>query len=84
MVACSISFDAPVVMEWKISSSAARPPVSVAILFRISSFVISVWSPSSTCMVKPSAPDVRGTMVIFCTGALFVCKAATSAWPTSW
>ena len=39
-VACSISLAAPVVMEWKISSSAARPPVNVAILFSISSFVI--------------------------------------------
>ena len=35
-VACSISFDAPVVTEWNTTSSAARPPVSVAILFSIS------------------------------------------------
>ena len=31
-----------------------------------------------------SAPEVRGMMVIFCTGALAVCRAATRAWPISW
>ena len=30
------------------------------------------------------APEVRGTMVIFCTGAEWLCRAATMAWPTSW
>ena len=40
LVACSMSLDAPVVMEWKISSSAARPPVKVAILSSASSWLI--------------------------------------------
>ena len=47
-VACSISLDAPVEMEWKISSSAARPPVKVAILFSSSSLDIRKCSFSST------------------------------------
>ena len=55
--------------------------VATPISVRATEFCTAI---TSTCMVKPSAPDVRGTMVIFCTGALFVCKAATSAWPTSW
>ena len=41
----------PVVIEPKISSSAARPPVSVASLFSSSSRVMRLCSPSSTCMV---------------------------------
>ena len=43
----------------EITSSAARPPVSVAILFRTSSLLIRCFSPSSTCIVYPSAPEVR-------------------------
>ena len=45
------TLEAPVVMVPKISSSAARPPVSVAILLKASSRVISRRSSSSTCMV---------------------------------
>ena len=33
---------------------------------------------------RPSAPEVRGIMVIFCTGAEWFCRAATRAWPISW
>ena len=51
LVACSISLEAPVVTEWKISSSAARPPVRVAILFSSSSLLIRFCSWASTCMV---------------------------------
>ena len=40
LVACSMSLEAPVEAEWKTSSSAARPPVSVAILFSSSSWLI--------------------------------------------
>ena len=40
LVACSMSLDAPVVMEPNTTSSAARPPVRVAILFSSSSLVI--------------------------------------------
>ena len=40
LVACSMSLDAPVEMTPKRTSSAARPPVSVAILFSSSSFVM--------------------------------------------
>ena len=34
--------------------------------------------------LRHSAPIVRGTIVIFCTGSEFFCNAAISAWPTSW
>ena len=84
LVACSMSLEAPVVTEPKTTSSAARPPVKVAILASSSSLLISTRSPCSTCIVKPSAPEVRGTIVIFCTGAEWDWMAATSAWPTSW
>ena len=50
-VACSMSLEAPVVMEWNRNSSAARPPVRVAILFKASSLLIKNRSPASTCMV---------------------------------
>ena len=33
--------------------------------------------------VYPSAPEVRGTMVILCTGSEPLCFAATRAWPIS-
>ena len=69
LVACSMSLEAPVVMEWKIKSSATRPPVKVAILFSSSSLVIRLCSSWSTCMVYPRAPEVLGTMVILVTGA---------------
>ena len=69
--------------ELKIISSAARPPVNVAILLKASSLDISTLSPSSTCIVYPSAPDVRGIIVILCTGAVFLHLAATSACPIS-
>ena len=48
---CVRGEDAPVVIEPKINSSAARPPVSVATLFSSSSLLIRLCSPSSTCMV---------------------------------
>ena len=82
-VACSMSFEAPVVISPNTTSSAARPPVNVAILFSISCLVIRYLSPVSTCIVYPSAPEVRGMIVIFCTGAEWVCIAATRAWPIS-
>ena len=40
LVACSMSLEAPVVTEWNTSSSAARPPVKVAILFSSSVWFI--------------------------------------------
>lgn len=40
-------------------------PVNVVILLSNSDFVIRKCSPSSTCMVYPNAPEVRGIMVIF-------------------
>ena len=86
LVACSMSLEAPVVMLSgpKISSSAARPPVRVASLFSSSVRLMSIFSPSSTCMVYPRAPEVRGMMVILVTGAEWDWRAATRAWPTSW
>ena len=63
----------------KISFSAHLPPVSVAILLISSSCVIRLRSSDSTCIVYPKAPDVRGMIVIFVTGAEFVCNAATNA-----
>ena len=45
---------------------------------------MSIFSPSSTCMVYPRAPEVRGMMVILVTGAEWDWRAATRAWPTSW
>ena len=71
-------------MEPNMNSSAARPPVSVAILLNASSLLMrNRWS-SSTCIVYPNAPEVLGTMVILCTGAEWLWQAATSACPTSW
>ena len=83
-VACSMSLLAPVVTESKQSSSAARPPVSVTILAKASCLSIRKRSSSSACMVNPRAPEVRGMMVILCTGEAPFCLAATRAWPTSW
>ena len=85
-VAFSMSLEAPVVFSSspKMSSSAARPPQSTAILFLASVRVVRKCSSSSTCMVKPRAPEVRGTMVILETGAEPFCMAATMAWPVSW
>ena len=71
------------VMEWNASSSAARPPVRVAIWFSSSSLLMRLRSSCSTCMVYPRAPEVRGMMVIFATGAEWVWRAATRAWPIS-
>ena len=51
LVACSMSLDAPVVISPNTTSSAARPPVNVAILFSSSCFVRRYLSPCSTCMV---------------------------------
>ena len=47
----TVRLDAPVVISPNTTSSAARPPVKVAILFRISCFVRRYLSPCSTCMV---------------------------------
>ena len=79
-----MSLLAPVVISPKMSSSAARPPHSVAIFCLASVRVVRKCSSSSTCMVKPSAPEVRGTIVILVTGAVPFCVAATMAWPVSW
>ena len=84
LVACSISLDAPEVMDPNTVSSAARPPVNVVILSSISSLVMRTLSSSETCIVYPSAPEVLGTMVILCTGAECFNLAATSACPISW
>ena len=83
-VAFSMSLEAPVVISPKMSSSAARPPHSTAILSLASWRVVRKCSSSSTCIVKPSAPEVRGTIVILETGAEPFCMAATMAWPVSW
>ena len=82
-VAFSMSLEAPVVISPKMSSSAARPPQSTAILFLASLRVVRKCSSSSTCIVNPRAPDVRGTMVIFETGAEPFWAAATMACPVS-
>ena len=50
-VACSISLEAPLVTVPKITSSAVRPPVRVAILLKASSLVKSTDSSSATCIV---------------------------------
>ena len=83
-VAFSISFAAPLVTELNTSTSAARPAIYVVILARSSSFVSRYFSSSGVWSVYPSAPMVRGTIVIFCTGSVFFCRADTSACPTSW
>ena len=51
LVAFSMSLEAPVVMDWNTSSSAARPPVRVAIWFSSSSRLMRLRSSCSTCMV---------------------------------
>ena len=76
--------DAPVEMTPKRTSSAARPPVSVAILFSSSSLVMRVVAPLRPAWWQPSAPDVRGDDGDLLHGAECVCSAATSAWPISW
>ena len=83
-VALSISFEAPVVIFPKTSFSASLPPVRVAIWVNRSSLLKRFLSASSTCIVYPRDPEVRGIMVIFVTGAEFVCFAATKACPISW
>ena len=50
-VACSMSFEAPDVMLPNTSSSALRPPVSVAIFASASSFESSTVSVSGVCIV---------------------------------
>ena len=64
LVACSISLLAPLVMELKINSSAQRPPVYTMIFWKASSFDNKFCSFSSTCIVYPKAPFVRGIIVI--------------------
>ena len=83
-VARSISLDAPVVTELNFTSSAARPPKNDTRSANISSFLFKYFSSSGRCIVYPSAPMVRGTIVIFCTGSDSFCNAITSACPTSW
>ena len=51
LVACSMSLDAPLVTLPKISSSALRPPVSVAIFASASSLESSTVSASGVCIV---------------------------------
>ena len=46
-----MSLEAPLVTDWKTTSSAARPPVRVAILFKASYRDLSTRSLSSTCIV---------------------------------
>ena len=84
LVACSISLAAPVVTLPKTISSAARPPSRLTSLSCSSASVCKYFSSSGTCMTYPKAPMVLGTMVIFCTGSEFFCRALISAWPTSW
>ena len=83
-VARSMSLAAPEVQVLNISSSAARPATSTCSCWMRSSFFISTRSSSSACMVKPSAPEVRGMMVILRIGMAFFWRAATRAWPISW
>ena len=66
--------------------SHSAPVQKITIIPRTSSSVrlMSIFSPSSTCMVYPRAPEVRGMMVILVTGAEWDWRAATRAWPTSW
>ena len=78
-VAFSISLAAPVVTVSNTTSSAARPPTSPTSISRSSASVLRYFSSSGTCMTYPSAPMVRGTMVIFCTGSEFFCRALISA-----
>ena len=70
-VACSISFDAPVVTVSNTISSAARPPSATTIIASSSFFVFKNFSSSGVCITYPSAPIVLGTIVIFCTGSVF-------------
>ncbi len=64
-VARSMSFEAPVVIVLNTSSSAARPATNVTILANAASRVNKNLSSSSVCIVNPSAPEVRGMIVIF-------------------
>ena len=84
LVACSISFAAPVVTVSKTISSAARPARETTSIALSSFFVFKNFSSSGTCITYPSAPIVRGTIVIFWTGSASFWRAVTSACPTSW
>ena len=69
----------------KINSSAARPPVSVAILARASSLVISLRS----CFIHlhgiaQSAGSAGHDGDLVHRGGMSFCLAATRAWPISW
>ncbi len=79
-----MSLAAPVVTVSKTTSSAARPPTRLTSISRSSASVFRYFSSSGTCITYPRAPMVRGTMVIFCTGSEFFCRALIRACPTSW
>ena len=61
-VACSKSFEAPVVWTLKIISSATRPPINPANCSFISSLDKSIWSSLGSAIMYPPARP-RGTIV---------------------
>ena len=76
-VARSMSFDAPLVMCRRNSSSATRPPIRMAICASRYSRVCVCRSPSGSCIVTPSARP-RGMIVTLCSGSASGSSAATT------
>ena len=83
VVARSMSFCAPVVASSKMSSSAVRPPSSMASSSTSSLFLTRNLSSVGRVSVYPSARP-RGMIEILCTGSALGNACATSAWPPSW
>ena len=77
VVARSMSFCAPVVGSAKISSSAVRPPNSMASSSKSSLRVTRNLSSVGNVSVYPSARP-RGMIEILCTGSVFGSVCATS------
>ncbi len=83
-MACSKSFDAPVVICFINTSSAIRPPISTAILASKYSRLWLYRSSSGSCMVTPNARP-RGIIVTLCTGSVLSERIlATTVCPDSW
>ena len=82
-VARSMSFDAPLVIWPRHSSSATRPAMRIAIWASMKGLEWLWRSASGSCIVTPRARP-RGMIVTLCSGSASGSSAATTAWPASW